>query len=181
MQIRKYREVFEQVQQQVERLKQAVQTYLGVEPRAGGDVELRIEEQIPKVKKCPGCGKDMGLMTKNDKSGKYLGCFGYPTCKECLWFPKMVKEVTVLDNTCPTVSIFYYISDCLTFTVFFNRKGQSNWLMKFFKSMNMSLAIIGQQIERSVLGLLSWSLLTNESFLRLFYFGETGRQFGQDC
>ena len=45
----------------------------------------------------------MVLRTKKDGKGFYLGCKGYPSCNNAIWFPSSIKQATVTDEYCENV------------------------------------------------------------------------------
>ena len=86
----------------------------------------------PTVRKCPGCGSDMTLRQKSSstssdqqtqtqtqttpggqskKMSYYIGCMGYPQCRNVMWLPRQILGINVLDQSCHRVSLFYVTSD----------------------------------------------------------------------
>jgi len=73
----------------------------------------------PAVRKCPSCNCDMTLRQKSSsessatqstqtpsrKGGYYIGCSGYPQCRNAIWLPRQMLEVRVLEENCPVVCI----------------------------------------------------------------------------
>eukprot|EP01103_Thecamoeba_quadrilineata_P000936 TRINITY_DN10828_c0_g1_i1.p1 TRINITY_DN10828_c0_g1~~TRINITY_DN10828_c0_g1_i1.p1 ORF type:complete len:959 (+),score=147.26 TRINITY_DN10828_c0_g1_i1:12-2888(+) len=59
---------------------------------------LATKEQV--VRKCPMCRADMILKKKKDNSGYYVGCKGYPNCKNSVWLPAGLKECSVTQIVC---------------------------------------------------------------------------------
>jgi ssDNA-binding Zn-finger/Zn-ribbon topoisomerase 1 len=57
------------------------------------------------VLKCPKCGSDMVLRQKKNIDEYYIGCLSYPTCKNAVWLPSIVKTLNVLPESCSTVSL----------------------------------------------------------------------------
>ncbi|KAL0269615.1 UNVERIFIED_CONTAM: hypothetical protein PYX00_007289 [Menopon gallinae] len=99
-QLRKYKEVFQSAQTQVNKLNAAIQKYLNVQPQEGVQMEAMLS-QIEKVKKCSKCGADIILRKKKTGEGKYLTCGGFPQCKEGMFFPGFVQDVEVTSDVCP--------------------------------------------------------------------------------
>lgn len=65
------------------------------------------------VLKCPKCGNDMILRDRKNGDGKYLGCVGFPGCKNTIWFSANIQTIEVLDENCQTViKHFFYIIQC---------------------------------------------------------------------
>ena len=87
----------------------------------------------PTVRKCPGCGSDMTLRQKSSstssdqqqtqtqtqttpggqskKMSYYIGCMGYPQCRNVMWLPRQILDINVLDQSCHRVSLFCVSSD----------------------------------------------------------------------
>ncbi|XP_060606708.1 DNA topoisomerase 3-alpha-like isoform X2 [Ruditapes philippinarum] len=97
-QVRKYREVFLEACRQAEKIDESLSTYLGQDAQPAPPEE-RIEMSTP-VMKCHMCGSDMLLKPKKDNKGFYIGCMGYPNCRNAVWLPDCVAEATVNDSTC---------------------------------------------------------------------------------
>ncbi|KAL5017788.1 hypothetical protein ScPMuIL_003510 [Solemya velum] len=96
-QVQKYKEVFIQASQQALKIDEALSHYLGEAKVA--DTSLDMSLSMP-VRKCPVCGQDMTLRTKKDGKGFYIGCMGYPSCRNAIWLPDFVLEASVGDQTC---------------------------------------------------------------------------------
>jgi DNA topoisomerase-3 len=58
------------------------------------------------ILKCPKCGNDMIVKNRKNDQGKYVGCGGFPECKNALWLPQALESIEVLDESCSRVSIF---------------------------------------------------------------------------
>ncbi|KAJ3276880.1 DNA topoisomerase 3-alpha [Terramyces sp. JEL0728] len=70
-----------------------------------------INEQQPErdmgefVRHCILCKKPMNLRKiKPNEPRKMVGCTGFPTCKECVWVPTFVTEITVHQSKCGSCS-----------------------------------------------------------------------------
>ena len=94
----------------------------------------------PTVRKCPGCGSDMTLRQKSSstssdqqqtqtqtqttpggqskKMSYYIGCMGYPQCRNVMWLPRQILDINVLDQSCHRVSLFCVTSDICIIIVY---------------------------------------------------------------
>ncbi|XP_054721108.1 DNA topoisomerase 3-alpha-like [Uloborus diversus] len=96
-QIAKYKECFIEVIRQASKLDTALATYFDVTPDQ--IVEDNIVPQTMPVMKCPKCQTgDIVLRTKNEKF--FLSCMSFPACNAAMWLPKILEQVTVLDEEC---------------------------------------------------------------------------------
>ncbi|KAK6171091.1 hypothetical protein SNE40_019350 [Patella caerulea] len=98
-QIQKYKQVFIQACEQAARLDEALAQYLG-EARPFTAAQAPMPEIQPRVKTCPNCNQDMVLKTKKDGKGFYIGCMGYPDCRNAIWLPDFVLEANVVNEIC---------------------------------------------------------------------------------
>ncbi|KAJ1911822.1 DNA topoisomerase 3-alpha, partial [Tieghemiomyces parasiticus] len=91
-----YREVYTKTLNQFETLEMALIKNFGHAP----DAEAPALQTLTKsVGQCQSCGKATGLRTT--AAGKiYIGCAGYPLCRDSIWFPDFVTAVDVLEETC---------------------------------------------------------------------------------
>ena len=55
------------------------------------------------VLRCPSCGMDMVLRNRREGSGKFIGCMGYPDCRNAVWFPGNVEAVELSGEFCSEV------------------------------------------------------------------------------
>lgn len=98
-QIQKYKECYQTIARQAATLDHALGQRFGQAPQAASaqiDVPM-IHELFP----CPKCqDAKMIVRTKKDNAGFYIGCQGFPACKNAVWLPDNVKEVTALDELC---------------------------------------------------------------------------------
>lgn len=98
-QVAKYKEVFMEACRQAIKLDGALSQYLGEAQNLPIEEVLNVMASVP-VKKCPNCGQDMTLKSRKEGKGYYVGCMGYPTCKNAIWFPDCVQEATVDESVC---------------------------------------------------------------------------------
>ncbi|KAL1494433.1 hypothetical protein ABEB36_010032 [Hypothenemus hampei] len=100
-QIEKYKTVFRSVAEKMRLIDNKLANRLEDQPRDVGEINVAgNQEDFRPFLKCPKCGKDMILRTKKDGNSKFLSCMGYPECKTSLWFPAMVKNIEITDETC---------------------------------------------------------------------------------
>uniref|UniRef100_A0A4Y0BNI3 DNA topoisomerase n=2 Tax=Anopheles funestus TaxID=62324 RepID=A0A4Y0BNI3_ANOFN len=104
-QISKYKEVYRIMSQKARALDRALGQRLNQTPRDpppdGGGVSVTAAAPMREVCKCPKCGSKMCLRSKRDSSGYYLGCIAFPECRNNVWFDDTIREINVLDDTCP--------------------------------------------------------------------------------
>ncbi|KAF6035492.1 TOP3A [Bugula neritina] len=114
-QIRKYREKFEISLQRVADIDGQMQKYLDTQMGEPGVIQQTGITDQPAVRKCPSCNCDMTLRQKSSsessatqstqtpsrKGGYYIGCSGYPQCRNAIWLPRQMLEVRVLEENCP--------------------------------------------------------------------------------
>lgn len=101
-QVQKYRAVFETVVEKMRQIDESLGNRLDDRPVAIQDQHYNNAQHRP-VLKCPKCGNDMVLKDKRDNSAKFIGCTGWPDCKNTIWLPP-VQWVEVLDESCSNVS-----------------------------------------------------------------------------
>ncbi|XP_058446097.1 DNA topoisomerase 3-alpha [Malaya genurostris] len=102
-QILKYKEAYRVITEKARALDQAMGQRLNHTPRDAPTNQFSTggSASIQEVCKCPKCGQMMCLRTKKDGNGYYLGCLGFPDCKNSVWFDENIKEVTGTDEVCP--------------------------------------------------------------------------------
>lgn len=84
----------------------ALADYLDEAPATAQIVDST-EPPNPFVMKCPKCGADMVLRSRREGGKKFISCSSFPGCKNALWFPDTVENVTVLDQSCRNVNIIF--------------------------------------------------------------------------
>ncbi|XP_033734544.1 DNA topoisomerase 3-alpha-like isoform X2 [Pecten maximus] len=97
----KYKQVFIEACRQALKIDEALAKYLGEAQPMPAEHALETLASSP-IKKCPNCGQDMMLKTKKDGKGFYIGCMGYPNCRNAVWLPDFVLEATAVDTSCQT-------------------------------------------------------------------------------
>lgn len=105
--IAKYKEIYEGVQRQVNRLSETIQSYIQVEALPVASINT-VESDREFVMKCSSCGSAMFLKKKKNDT-KYIGCSNYPQCRRVVWFPSIVKDATITNEICSVVTVLYLI------------------------------------------------------------------------
>ncbi|XP_031833068.1 topoisomerase 3-alpha isoform X2 [Nomia melanderi] len=99
-QINKYRDVFKTSLERANLIDNALSNYLDEQPGQAEEMQINnLPEEIA-IFKCPKCNLNMTLKTRKQGSGKYIGCMGFPTCNNAIWFPDTVESIEVLDEVC---------------------------------------------------------------------------------
>ena len=98
-QIQKYKECYQVIARQAEALDRAIgQRFNAVPQAAPNDTPMAI---IHNLFKCPKClDQSMVIKQKKDNTGSYISCMGFPECKNAVWLPDDVKEITASDEFC---------------------------------------------------------------------------------
>jgi DNA topoisomerase-3 len=99
-QIAKYRAVFETVVQKMRQIDESLANRLADRPQAVEEDRYDADPMKP-ILKCPKCGNDMIVKNRKNDQGKYVGCGGFPECKNALWLPQALESIEVLDESCP--------------------------------------------------------------------------------
>lgn len=89
--------------EQAEKIDQALGHYLQ-EPAQELPVVQAEEQTVNQtVLQCPSCGTDMVLRSRREGGGKFVGCMGYPDCRNAVWFPGSVEAVELSGEFCVEV------------------------------------------------------------------------------
>ena len=83
----------------------ALADYLDERPTEAQELEITNPPEEVTIFKCPKCGSNMVLKDRRQGTGKYMGCMGFPTCTNAIWFPQYVESIEALNEVCPQVSI----------------------------------------------------------------------------
>ena len=105
-QIARYRHVFVQAMEQVNKIDEALSEYITEARQVARDVvpDAAVGGQVDaKYRQCPQCSLNMTLRKKKDNQGFYFSCMGYPNCKTAIWLPSAVLSVEIDPNTCRAV------------------------------------------------------------------------------
>ncbi|XP_053693949.1 DNA topoisomerase 3-alpha [Sabethes cyaneus] len=99
-QIQKYKEAYRVITEKARALDQAMGQRLNQAPREAPSNYSAGSASIQEVCRCPKCSQMMCLKTKKDGNGYYLGCLGFPECKNSVWFDDNIKEASGTDEVC---------------------------------------------------------------------------------
>lgn len=99
-QINNYREVFRVALERANLIDDALAEYLDERPVGGGNLEMITPAEDAPIFKCPRCGQNMVLRERRDGGKKYIGCMGYPTCKNSIWFQDAITNIEILPEVC---------------------------------------------------------------------------------
>ncbi|CAO1358137.1 unnamed protein product [Diamesa tonsa] len=98
-QIQKYKECYQVIARQADALDRAIGQRFNAVPQAPPtDTPMAI---IHNLFKCPKChDQSMVIKQKKDNTGSYISCMGFPECKNAVWLPEDVKEITASEEFC---------------------------------------------------------------------------------
>ena len=98
-QIQKYKECYEIIAREAPSLDQALGQRFQAQPQAApAQADIPI---IRELFKCPKCRTNsMIIRAMKDNAGFYIGCQGFPECKNAIWLRSELKELTSLDESC---------------------------------------------------------------------------------
>ncbi|GAB1611339.1 DNA topoisomerase 3-alpha-like, partial [Argonauta hians] len=100
-QILKYKEVFIKAVEQARKIDEALGIYLGEAAPYSESDNVTNMAAIQSVKPCPKCKQDMLLRQRKEGRGFYIGCSGFPACRNAIWLPDFVLNVEVDGTVCP--------------------------------------------------------------------------------
>ncbi|OAD60713.1 DNA topoisomerase 3-alpha [Eufriesea mexicana] len=103
-QIKKYRDLFKITLERADLIDNALADYLDERPIEAREIQIDNPSQEIVIFKCPKCGSSMTLRNRKQGTGKYIGCMGYPTCNNVIWFPQNIEHVEILDEICSQCS-----------------------------------------------------------------------------
>lgn len=108
-QIGRYRHVFVQAMEQVNKIDEALSEYIDearqVAREMVPDAAAANGHADAKYRQCPQCSLDMVLRKKKDNQGFFFTCVGFPECKTAIWLPSTVLSVDIDPQTCRSVII----------------------------------------------------------------------------
>lgn len=97
-QIEKYRNAYRIIEEKALALDASIGERFNEAPRQAPAQQAMA--QVQEVFKCPKCGGSMDLKPKRDNNGFYIGCSGYPACRNTIWLSDMIRTITVSDEHC---------------------------------------------------------------------------------
>ncbi|CAB3229933.1 unnamed protein product [Arctia plantaginis] len=102
-QIAKYREAYETVTMEANKIDAALAERFCERPNEYVPTAETLPINMPAAMKCPKCGADMVVRQKKNNADEfYISCMSFPNCKNAVWLPSIVKSILVLSDTCPT-------------------------------------------------------------------------------
>jgi DNA topoisomerase-3 len=93
---------------QAEKIDQALGHYLQETAQVPPPVQAEEQTVNQTVLKCPSCGMDMVLRSRQEGTGKFISCMGYPDCRNALWFPGNVEDMELSGESCSEVCAASY-------------------------------------------------------------------------
>ncbi|XP_049801714.1 DNA topoisomerase 3-alpha isoform X1 [Schistocerca nitens] len=111
-QLAKYKEVFRIALEQAAKIDEALGKSFNEQPRLVEEETSIGHEGASAVCKCPSCGLDMVPKSRRDNQGWYIGCMGFPACRNAVWLPSCVQHVEVKNEHCrqcgPDVKLVHF-------------------------------------------------------------------------
>lgn len=100
-QIQKYKECYQIITREAPSLDRALGLRFNQAPQAAPQSAQLDMPANPELFKCPKCLRSkMIIRQKKENGGHFLSCQGYPDCRNAVWFPTTVKEISSLDEMC---------------------------------------------------------------------------------
>lgn len=99
-QIVKYKDAYKVITEKALLLDQSLASRFNEQPRVAP--EITASTQIDDIMKCPKCNYkfSMALKPKKDNNGWYIGCMGFPECKNVVWLNDMIKDIKATSTVC---------------------------------------------------------------------------------
>ncbi|XP_055836561.1 DNA topoisomerase 3-alpha isoform X2 [Episyrphus balteatus] len=101
-QIQKYKEAYKVIINKITAMDEKIAQRLNATPLESttNEASNENENQIKELFACPKCRiSPMGLKKKKT-SGWYIGCLNFPDCKNAVWLPDELKEISVAEDKC---------------------------------------------------------------------------------
>ncbi|KAH8255587.1 hypothetical protein KR038_006834 [Drosophila bunnanda] len=103
--IAKYKQSYQQITDKItamdSRIAARINETPAANPESGSDQSQPAMMQT--LFKCPKCNDGlMALKAKKNQQGWYIGCTNFPDCKNVVWMPMECKDITALDECCPS-------------------------------------------------------------------------------
>ncbi|XP_045535738.1 DNA topoisomerase 3-alpha [Papilio machaon] len=109
-QIARYKEAYIMVTAEANKIDNALAERFNERPNEYVPTTETLPVNMPTVLKCPKCGSGMTLrQKKNNADELFISCLSYPSCKNAVWLPNVVKSLQVQDRTCPICGPNYNI------------------------------------------------------------------------
>lgn len=106
----KYRRMYQNVIEKIQEIELKLEERMQEQRVIVNDTEF-ITDAFKTVLKCPKCANDMILKKRNNVNGYYIGCCGFPACRNAVWLPLSIEQVDISQNSCGIVStqIIYFL------------------------------------------------------------------------
>ncbi|XP_017033829.1 DNA topoisomerase 3-alpha [Drosophila kikkawai] len=101
--IAKYKQSYQQITDKVTAMDTKIAARINETPAANPPNQESESDHMQMLFKCPKCNEGtLALKAKKNQQGWYIGCTNFPDCKNVVWLPMECKDVTVLDECCPS-------------------------------------------------------------------------------
>lgn len=115
-QIAKYKQAYQQIMDKITAMDAKIAQRINETPAAaatGADSVAATEPSttMRELFQCPKCDQaPLALKPKKNSPGSFfIGCLNFPDCKNVVWLPQECKEISVLDECCPTCGEGYHM------------------------------------------------------------------------
>lgn len=95
----KYRAMFQNVYQSIQEIEVKLSERLQEQRTAVENMEYQMEA-FQNVLNCPKCGCDMVIRKKKTGNGFYIGCCGFPECRNAIWLPPLFEHIQATTVNC---------------------------------------------------------------------------------
>ncbi|XP_055920463.1 DNA topoisomerase 3-alpha isoform X2 [Eupeodes corollae] len=101
-QIHKYKEAYKVMISKITAMDEKIAQRINETPVANTTNEETnaSENQIKELFNCPKCQLFPMALRKKKTSGFFIGCLNFPDCKNAVWLPDELKDVSALDENC---------------------------------------------------------------------------------
>ncbi|XP_068146758.1 DNA topoisomerase 3-alpha [Drosophila tropicalis] len=109
-QIAKYKVAYQQITDKITAMDDKIAHRINETPAAttvavgnGNAGQENVSNMQQELFQCPKCDEaPLALKARKNQQGWFIGCLNFPDCKNVVWLPSECKEITVLDECCPT-------------------------------------------------------------------------------
>ncbi|CAH1389834.1 unnamed protein product [Nezara viridula] len=102
-QVNKYKVLFQKAKEQVNKIDAAMSKYMGENAIHLADNEDPLNvimTRTASVMPCNTCGNDM--VVRKHQETLYISCSAYPACKNSIWLPSKVMQLSISEESCET-------------------------------------------------------------------------------
>ncbi|XP_023163918.2 DNA topoisomerase 3-alpha isoform X2 [Drosophila hydei] len=100
-QIAKYKLAYQQIMDKITAMDDKIAQRINETPTAATGSESSV--LVHELFQCPKCDQaPLALKPKKNQTSFFIGCLNFPDCKNVIWLPEECKELTVLEECCPT-------------------------------------------------------------------------------